>query len=96
MVAYTARTVGEAALLRRSKTNKTRNAHSDCRVTKSDRKDVADACGHVWRRSKHGSIKVGQPHTGVVTYTARTVGDAAVHRTSIVRKTKRAPTATAE
>ena len=48
MVAYTARMAGDAALLRRSNTNKTRSAHRDWGETRSDGKDVAEACGHVW------------------------------------------------
>ena len=48
MVTYTAHTVGDAALLRTSIISKTRSANRDCRVTKSDLKDVADACGQVW------------------------------------------------
>ena len=48
MVTYTARTAGEAALLRRSNANKTRSAHRDWGVTRSDGKDVAEACGNVW------------------------------------------------
>ena len=48
MVTYTARTVGDAALLRTSIISKTWSAHSDWGVTKSDGKDVAEACGNVW------------------------------------------------
>ena len=48
MVAYTARTAGDAALLRTCKTNKTTSAHRDWGVKRSDGKDVAEACSHVW------------------------------------------------
>ena len=48
MVTYTGRTVGDAALLRTSNTNKTRSTHRDWGVTRSDGKDVAEACGNVW------------------------------------------------